>query len=245
MMTVIDRDQDSEPWAPPRRIVRELPRAEYVAAGSLVESPRAALNEHRVAYHWRERRHRSPIYLTTLIRLREVGWEKGEQKEILMSESKTRRKKQPPRKEENLAPPKTKSGELVREARLKLGLTQPQAAQLAGYSKSGFISVELGTRIPQPRKIAGIAKGLDIDFQTLCDAVDEDRKTLDRYLGTAGHKTYYPAPTEPGEVNKRVVMDYLIDDMDFDRKKVAEVVEKKDEYSQEDIRRYIDTLLTM
>lgn len=232
-MLAIHEDQDRDPWAPPRQVIRERAASFFVGDQQSLFA-KAGFSE----YHWRERKPRSSIYRATLIRLRELGWSPGKKKEPELGRTKGRAMSP-----ENLAPATTDTGAMMREARIGLGMNMYAAAEAVGYSSTAYGGIESGKRLPQPRKLAGIAKGLGIDFQTLCDTVEADRERLGRRLGTASHKTYHPAPDEPGEINRRVVMDYLVDDMDFDKKKVADVVPRKEEYTSEDIREYIDTLL--
>jgi transcriptional regulator with XRE-family HTH domain len=50
----------------------------------------------------------------------------------------------------------------IRAARVAAGLTQEEAAQRAGYSRSMWGRYEAGQRVPPPRSIPGIMAALDV-----------------------------------------------------------------------------------
>jgi transcriptional regulator with XRE-family HTH domain len=50
----------------------------------------------------------------------------------------------------------------IRQARVAAGLTQDEAAQRAGYSRSMWGRYEAGQRVPPPRSIPGIMAALGV-----------------------------------------------------------------------------------
>lgn len=136
---------------------------------------------------------------------------------------------------------KTKSGQMIREARQKMMLVQAQAAKLIGVSGSSLAFVERGVNIIRDNAIPKYAKVLGLDRAALKEAVQEDRAELrPSARGRPSKRGYKGAP---GEINRRWVIDYLVDDMDFDEDTVIEMVTEEKTYTMNDVQEFIEKLM--
>jgi transcriptional regulator with XRE-family HTH domain len=63
-------------------------------------------------------------------------------------------------------------GSLIRDRRLKLGLSMHHLGDLRGYSTSHVGQIESGyiRNLPSPEKLAALAKGLQLDIGALIQA---------------------------------------------------------------------------
>lgn len=71
-------------------------------------------------------------------------------------------------------------GRLIRQRRLALGLTQEQAADLAGVSVGSWRSTEAGSRRPRPHTFAAILAALDLSAREVHEAVGPDDADADQ-----------------------------------------------------------------
>lgn len=82
--------------------------------------------------------------------------------------------------------------EELKAARIKIGLTQQQIADILGVTKSTYCGYETAKRSPDPQRIKQLAKILHVSADTL----------LDTSFGEQKEKSPTPAEAEAGEIEK-------------------------------------------
>jgi transcriptional regulator with XRE-family HTH domain len=70
-------------------------------------------------------------------------------------------------------------GQVLRELRIKAGLTQEELAARLDYNSSGYISrLELGTKKPSVELLFRLADALEIEAWEIVQALKESRQSL-------------------------------------------------------------------